>query len=64
VIAVTGENSLMTPGARLPDHMVEHHGYAREYVERTSVGGLAEEHARLHEDETAEHLDHTHGESA
>lgn len=47
-----------------PAHLVHGHGYNREYAERLSPEKREAEHNRLHEDETAVHLDHAHVERA
>lgn len=43
-----------------PAHMVHHHGYTAEHANQMSPIVRRAEHERLHEDETAVHLDHTH----
>lgn len=46
--------------ATTPAHMVHFHGYDRDHAARQAGPNLTVEHQRLHEDETAVHLDHTH----
>lgn len=41
-------------------HLTDVHGYESRYVETTDLSRLMDEHDRLHADETAKHLDHSH----
>lgn len=43
-----------------PAHLIYSHGYERSYAERLSPEKRKAEHDRLHEDDTAAHLDHEH----
>jgi hypothetical protein len=51
-------NDMITPA-----HLVHHHGYDRTYATQLDPAKREAEHARLHEDETAKHLDHDHVET-
>lgn len=43
-----------------PAHLVHHHGYDRAYANSLHPEQREAEHMRLHDDDTAKHLDHRH----
>lgn len=53
------ESKRRQPGFVRP-HLVDSHGYTDHYAAVTALGQLNEEHGRLHEDDTSDHLDHEH----
>jgi hypothetical protein len=46
-----------------PAHLVYSHGYEREYADQMDPARREAEHQRLHEDDTAESLDHDHSDA-
>lgn len=42
------------------EHLIDKHGYTKEHTDVSNETHLRLQHTRLHTDETAKHLDHTH----